>query len=395
MSLEQQIETTMARAADGIGAAGFTAEEILHKGRSARVRRRARRTAAGVAAVVLAVVATLTVINLPSRTRGVAPVGPPTQQVWPFPTSPAQSGPSPQSLGISLANGQRIVPAYRGPARGPIHMSLPPGAFIVGGLSVLGGWVVKTQTGFDPTVSWYQPEDGSAPTKLASNVWAYSRDRGYLVVAGAIEPTLTAYSLPTMSKVADTRIPRDDNATNFGLQIVGDSAYVSYTLHGVTPVRMARWDLTTFIATNLGQNVFSWGTSGDSVLRSADNGDESCVDMVPIPHFADGGSSGVCSTYLDRAGAVLSPDGRQAVIVSDGGEPLLLVNTEDLHAGVWRPTTVTGVTGFLAWVSPTSFLGYDDGAASPVLLCTGPDTCSPIGLPAGEPWITFLRDDLS
>jgi hypothetical protein len=288
MSLEQQIETTMVRAADRIGAAGFTADDILHKGRTARVRRRARRTAAGVAAVVLAVVATLTVTNLPSRTRGVTPVGPPTQQVWPFPTSPAQSGPSPQSLGISIANGQRIVPAYVGPARAPIHRSLPPNAFIVGGVSVLGGWVIRTQTGFDPTVSWYQRDDGSAPTQLASGIWAYSRDHGYLVVAGTSEPTLTAYSLPTMSKVADTRIPRDDNATNFGLQIVGDSAFATYTLHGATPLRMARWDLTTFIATNLGQNVRSWGTNGGSVLRSADNGNESCVDIVPVSHFADG-----------------------------------------------------------------------------------------------------------
>jgi hypothetical protein len=264
----------------------------------------------------------------------------------------------------------------------------------VGGASVLGGWIVKTQMGFDPSVTWYQPEDGSAPTRLASSIVAYSRDRGYLVVASTTEPILTAYSLPTMGKVADTRIPRDDNATNFGVQIVGDSAYAAYTLHGATPLRMARWDLTTFIATNLGQTVFSWGTSGGSVLRSADNGNESCLDVVPISHFADGGASGFCSTYLDRVGGILSPDGRQAVVVSDGAEPLLLVSTEDLHNGVWRPTTVTAVPGFLGWVSPTSFVGYDDGAASPVLFCTGPDTCSPIGLPAGEPLIAFLRDDL-
>ena len=392
MSLEQQISTTMVRAADGIGAAGFTADEILYKGRSARVRRRTRRTAAGVAAVVLAVIATLTATNLPSRTRGVNPIGPPTQPAWPVPTTPAQSGPSPQSLGISIANGQRILPAPVGPVRGPIHMSLPPGAFIVSGASVLGGWVVRTQTGFDPSVSWYQPEDGSAPTRLASNIVAYSSDRGLLVVAGNTEPTLTAYSLPTMNKVADTRIPRDDNATNFGLQIVGDSAYAFYTLRGVTPLRMARWDLTTYIATNLGQTVHSGGIAGGSVLRSADNGNESCVDIVPISHFDDGGTSGVCSTYLDRAGALLSPDGRQAVVVSDGAEPLLLVNTEDLHAGVWRPTTVTGVKEFIGWVSPTWFLGYDDGAASPVVLCTAPDTCSPIGLPAGEPLVAFLHD---
>jgi hypothetical protein len=244
-------------------------------------------------------------------------------------------------------------------------------------------------------VGWFQPDDGAAPTRLANNIWAVSPDGRTLVVAGPTEPTLTAYRLPSLEKLAETRIPRDDTAQIGGVQIVGNGAFAGYTLHGVTPFRTARWDLTTNIATNIATSVASWGTFGDSVLRNVDNGNESCVDLVPIAQFADGATSGVCSTYLDRAGGGLSPDGRRAIIIGGDTEPDLLVDTADLHAGVWRPTTVTGAKHSIAWDSATSFLASGDGDPATVLRCSGPDTCSPIGLPAGEPRIAFLRDDLS
>jgi hypothetical protein len=387
MSLEQQIEATMVRAADDIGAANFTADEILHKGRSARAHRRARRTVAGVAAVVLAVIATLTVTNLPMRTR-VEPAGRPTPQSWPFPTSAAQDGPSPASLGITFANGTQIVPAV-GPR---LTMSLPPQTYILSGERVAGGWVVNTRSATSyQDDGWFQPADGSAPTRLASTVWAVAHDRNYLIVAGRIEPSLTVYRLPTMSKGSDTSIPVDNISPIAAVQVVGDDAYASYTLRG-GPVNVARWSLKTFMATNSSPTVFSMGIFGDSVLRHADQGNTSCVDLVPIYQFPEGGTSGVCSTYLDRAGGVLSPDGRRAVITGDVTEPLLLVDTADLHAGVWRPTTITGQTQFIAWVTATSFLAAGDRRATPVVLCTGPDSCAPIGLPAGDPAVVFLRD---
>ena len=278
----------------------------------------------------------------------------------------------------------------------PIAMSLPPRTYIVSGVRVLGGWVVNAQfAGNFHTDGWFQPDDGAAPTRLANNIWAVSRDGRTLVVAGRTEPTLTAYRLPSMEKLADTRIPRDDTAQIGAVQIVGDGAFATYTLRGATPDRAARWDLTTYAATNLATTMGSWGTAGDSVLRLVDNGNESCVDLVPVAHFTDAGTSGVCSTYLDRAGGELSPDGRQAVIVGGDAEPDLLVATADLHAGVWRPTTITGAKHFIGWDSATSFLAQGDGSPGPMLRCTGPDTCSPIGLPAGEPRIAFLRDDLS
>ena len=78
-----------------------------------------------------------------------------------------------------------------------------------------------------------------------------------------------------------------------------------------------------------------------------------------------------------------------------------LVDAADLHAGVWRPTTITAAKYFIGWDRSSAFLTHDgdpipkgDGNPSPILRCTGPDTCSPIGLSAGNPLFFVVTDNL-
>jgi hypothetical protein len=66
----------------------------------------------------------------------------------------------------------------------------------------------------------------------------------------------------------------------------------------------------------------------------------------------------------------------------------------DLLAGVWRPTPITAAKHFIAWDRSNGFLSYGDGSPGPILRCTGPDTCSPLGLSAGEPLVAIVTDDL-
>jgi hypothetical protein len=401
MSLEQRISTTMARAAEGVGAAGFTADEILHKGRTARVRRRARRTAAGVVAVVLAVVATLTATNLPDRTSQI-PAGPtspaspsPTLTGWPIPTSAPQSGTPAQDLGITIANGAEITSPH-----GRFTMSLPAGTYIIRGVHVVGGWVVTTESALHPQVdSWFQPSNGGAPIRLASERWETDGNR--LVVASLTEATMTAYLLPSMVRIAQTRIPTDDNSSIAGVQIVDGVVYADY-MHDASPLRTARWDLNTNAVTILAKTVLAWGFGGGSMLRMTGDGDggTACADIVPTERFAEGGTTGVCSAYLGRAVGTLSPDGKR-IVFRAANEPMLLVDAADLHAGVWRPTTITAAKYFIGWDRSSAFLTHDgdpipkgDGNPSPILRCTGPDTCSPIGLSAGNPLFFVVTDNL-
>jgi hypothetical protein len=194
-----------------------------------------------------------------------------------------------------------------------------------------------------------------------------------------------------MAKLGETRLPGDGRIALPALAIVGDDVLAYHTLNRAQPVRTSLWDLATFSLVDLGTGVASWGTGGGTVLRLVDRGNTSCVDVVPMGDLSDAVPSGTCSTFLDRAAGALSPDGRQVAITSDG-EHYLLVTAADLHAGVWRPTPLTGAKTFIRWDTASTFLAYSDGDPPTVLRCTGPATCEKIGLPAGDPWIAFLPD---
>jgi hypothetical protein len=384
VSLERQIEDAMVREAGTIGAANLTADAILHKGRSAQRRQRVRRTLAGVAAVALVVVAALTVTSLPGRDGKV----PPGTQTWPFPTSPAQDGPSPASLRISYANGPVIVP-WNAPR---FTMAVPPQTYIIKGSRVAGGWVVTTVTGYHPAVAWFQPDGGGAPTQLVSTVWAVSDDGHTLVVAGPTEPTITAYRMPSMSTLGETRIPGQGHIIIGGLSVIGDGLLIYHDVNGVMPLQTSMWYPAWVSPIDLMANVVSAGTANGSVLRLYFSGAASCVDFLPISEVSRVDSSGTCTNNMDEiTWAALSPDGRQAAI-GRGIQPDVLGSTADLHAGLWRPTPITGATHFYRWDSATTFLATDDGALPTVLRCAGPAACANIGLPAGNPRITFLTD---
>jgi hypothetical protein len=53
-----------------------------------------------------------------------------------------------------------------------------------------------------------------------------------------------------------------------------------------------------------------------------------------------------------------------------------------------------GATYFIDWDHTSAFLAHGDGNPGPILRCTGPDTCSPIGLSAGEPVVVIVTDNL-
>ena len=82
---------------------------------------------------------------------------------------------------------------------------------------------------------------------------------------------MTAYRLPSMERIAQTRIPTDDNSSIADVQIVDGVVYADY-LHDTTPLRTARWDLNTNAVTILAKTVLAWGFGGGSMLRVTGDG---------------------------------------------------------------------------------------------------------------------------
>jgi hypothetical protein len=387
MNLEQLIETTMADRAGTVGAAGFTAAEVFHKGRS---RRRARRALAGLAAValVLALAVAGTVLR-PGHT-GIAPAGPPAPP-WPIATSAPQAGPSTASLRISFANGPTIVPWNAE----PITLALPPLTQIMSGARVQGGWVVSTSTDFRPAVTWFQPDHGDPVLVADSGSWAASSFGRVLVVGGEnADPTgLTAYRLPDLTVLARTHVDGADLNRVARIAATTDQYAVVYQSTGnPLPVRTSVWNLATGNVTALPAVRGIGGISADgTVLRFFTSDGVSCVDTAPVRLLGTFSPGGYCSADLDQFAGVISPDGTRALFSNTAGDSML-VFTEGLRAGQFGPTPVTAAHAAIRWDTATTFLAYGDGDPPAVLRCNLSDECAPIGLPAGDPRIIFLRD---
>ncbi|MEU7904250.1 hypothetical protein [Actinoplanes sp. NPDC049118] len=366
----ERLVATLQRRAETVDGPRFGAADVVRTGHRTLRRRRAAAGAA-VMAVVGAVLATS--LLLPGRQ----------------PHTPALRNPAP--AGVDLLSGNTV---HRADGT-RVTLGLPAGMTASKVIRVGSGWVAEVDS-VDWFQVWFVPDSG-AP-RSAGRVFGdlgVSPDGRVLVVAHD-SVRVVAYELPSLRQIGERSF--DDGMAPVVLGVTPDVALLKGAQGDGTPSKAAVWNFRTGSLRTTARDVQTWGVSDDAkVLRQVGN----CVDVVPVTDDLPVSRTGWCGKAGSApiVGGQLSPDGRWASLElgppdGPGAEPTtVLVRTDDLRAGRWRPVPTGGPAEFdgLSWVGgDTMVLRVPAGG---LLRCEAGDRCEALVVPPGvaDPQVVVAR----
>jgi len=393
--LEQRLSESLVRRAQTVLEPVFTADDVVHAGRSAVVRRRVLAASGALAAVVAAVLLATNVLG--GDERALPPVGPTSPPSSVAPTPPSAAG----LTVVGFNNGKTVTIQPNGTRS---TLDLPPDLTVLDVIGVSGGWLVHARAAGDQSHGlWIVPEgaDTVHVVDLEGNyeVSADGRTLAAVVVGGEV----VAYELPSLQ---ERRRIRRFNGQPFVVGIADDLVLLREPSSDGAPTKAAVWNLANNLMgppTENNVNVWSLGSGGQApvaiVTDPATGGQmRGCLSVATLrpdalpenaPGFCATDESGILTVLRVRRAAI-SPGGDQLAVESYDERrersAVQMVTVADLNAGRWqpRPTNAPPDNRVLFWDSRDTFVtasrGPDDFGA-PYYRCGTNGACTPLTLP--------------
>jgi len=393
--LEQRISESLVRRAQTVFEPGFTADDVVHAGRSAVVRRRVLAASGALAAVVAAIVLATNVLG---GGQALPPVGPTTPPVSP----PSSVAPTPAS-----AVGLTVVGVVDGKTVGVwpnghrSTLDLPAGLTVLDVTGLNDGFLVHARAADEQSHGLWVVRNDEAGVHLTDLEGNYVVASGGYVVAVVPGGEVVKYDLASRQEVGRTRFP----SQAFVVGVTDTGALLREPSSDGSPTTAGWWRADGIIALTAGNervNVWSITMSGKAPMASyrdpADSqGSGTCLNVVTMTDTLPVPETGYCPA--DEAGMLTVLRVRRAMI-SSGGEQLAvesyderrehwavqMISVADLNAGLWqpRPTNASIDSTVLFWDSRDTFVTASrgpDGFGAPYFRCGSNGACTPLTLP--------------
>ena len=222
------------------------------------------------------------------------------------------------------------------------RLSAPAGVTVRTATEVPGGHVF----GADNGLVYFQGRNGSAG-RVAAGQFTVSADGTRLAIMGAV--AVSVYTLPGLHRLGSYTFP---GATAGGPTVVavGGNWVLLFDEDqpGGAPGVSVVWNVATNAATWFAAaEPFTIGSDGSVLRRILNSADRSCYGYTLLSDLRK--TAGRCGESEPVAGGVdaaaLSDDNQWAAISISDRQPPVLVRTDDLRAGNWRPTVLSAPAG--------------------------------------------------
>jgi hypothetical protein len=222
------------------------------------------------------------------------------------------------------------------------RLAAPAGVTVQTAIEVPGGHVF----GADNGLVYFQEPDGSAG-RVGAGQFAVSADGTRLAIMDAV--AVSVYTLPGLRRMGSYTFP---GAIAGGPTVVAIGGNWVLLFDEDQPDGPPAVSIVWNVATNAvvrftASEPFTIGSDGSVLRRELNSGDRPCYAYTPLSELQQ--TAGRCGESEPVAGgadaAALSDDSQWAAISTSDRQPPVVVRTNDLRAGNWRPIVLSAPAG--------------------------------------------------